>query len=744
MQKYFIVLMVSCAALAADHRPDGAMANWKLQQAGELGLALQVETNGVRIRSLYDTRNQRELLATNQPPLFILKLRGVPNKKEVDLTAEQGWQKTTFRATSGGFTLKWEKPLEAAYAGLMVIATARLDTKNHAILWQLQANNPRPDWSVWRVSFPRIALANLGKGSSMLFPRGPGEVQQNVAVRPFSYRGSYPSGWCSMQFMAAYQEAGPMRTLYPGVIADSTPRPAISQSPYGLYFAVHDPWGSTKDLGVVSQPESQSIQLFFDHPAPNMGMAGNPFTLSGEGVWQLLRGDWFDAATIYKNWVRQKARWWPVLNSTGRKDTPTWMRELNAWAMISGAPGDCVARVQQFQQTLGVPVGFHWYNWHQIPFDNDYPHYFPAKPGFAEGVHTLQNSGVMVMPYINGRLWDTQDQGAQDFEFTQRALPASTKGEDGKPRIESYGSKETNGSPVRLAVMCPSTPLWQQTVQNTVLKLLQEIGTRAVYIDQVAAASPALCLDASHGHPLGGGHWWNEGYWKMLSDIRRIMPRGSMLTTECNGEPFIRWFDGYLTWHWQYDGQVPAFPAIYGGAIQMFGRAYRGGATKDLALRMKAGQQLVFGEQIGWLDPKDIQDVKNAEFFRQVVRVRDHFREYFYRGEMARPPRLTGVMSQVKADWQWSGEWWVTTDAVLTGAWLIPKEKRLVLLLVNVSDDPISVGLRFNALQYGIHARQLRGTRYPNNEATPAALSREFEQPLQFLPRQAQAWELRW
>ncbi len=46
-----------------------------------------------------------------------------------------------------------------------------------------------------------------------------------------------------------------------------------------------------------------------------------------------------------------------------------------------------------------------------------------------------------------------------------------------------------------------------------------------------------------------------------------------MLTTECNAEPFLKWFDGYLTWHWQYDGQVPAFPAIYGGAIQMFGRA---------------------------------------------------------------------------------------------------------------------------------------------------------------------------
>ena len=126
-----------------------------------------------------------------------------------------------------------------------------------------------------------------------------------------------------------------------------------------------------------------------------------------------------------------------------------------------------------------------------------------------------------------------------------------------------------------------------------------------------------------------------------------------MLTTECNAEPFLRWFDGYLTWHWQYDGQVPAFPAVYGGAIQMFGRAYRGGDTRDLALRMKSGQQLVFGEQIGWIDPSVVDQPENAEFLRQVVRLRWQLRRYFYAGEMLRPPRLTGDIPTVRADWQW-------------------------------------------------------------------------------------------
>ena len=84
-----------------------------------------------------------------------------------------------------------------------------------------------------------------------------------------------------------------------------------------------------------------------------------------------------------------------------------------------------------------------------------------------------------------------------------------------------------------------------------------------------------------------------------------------------------------------------------------------------------------------------MNEKENAEFFRQMVRLRAAFNRYFSAGEMARPPRLLGPIPTVRADWQWSGEWWVTTDAVLTGAWDLPKDKRMVLLFVNVSDETV-------------------------------------------------------
>ena len=689
---------------------------------GDLHAAFRSTTNGLGLDRLWDASTQATL-ATNTAPLFSLVVRQAGTEKDRTITASEGWRETRLRKTRSGLELRWVMAADEALAGLAVQATARCDARRSALHWSFRVDNRTRDWSVRRVLFPQLSLADLGDNAAVLFPRGPGEVQRGVWRRDFHYRGNYPDGWCCMQFMAAYREG---------------------DGATGLYVGLHDPWGSTKHLELKSAPTSRVVRLAFEVPASDLNQAGNDLALNGEAVWQLLRGDWFDAARLYKTWAQKDARWWPRLTRDGRTDTPLWMRELSAWVMTGGAPGECVPGVKRFRETLGVPVGFHWYNWHQIPFDNDYPHYFPTKTNFARGVAELQEAGVFVMPYINGRLWDSKDRGAEDFEFSRVALSAATKQENGEPYLESYGSKETNGQPVRLGVMCPTTRLWQDKVRGIVRRLQRDEGTRGVYVDQVAAAAPTLCMDPGHGHPLGGGHWWSEGYWDLLQGIRREMPPDRMLTTECNGEPFIRWFDGYLTWHWQHDGQVPAFPAVYGGAIQMFGRAYRGGATKDLALRMKAAQQMVFGEQIGWFDPAQASEPQNLEFLRKAIHTRWDFRRYFHAGEMARPPRLDGEIPKVKADWQWSGEWWVTTDAVLAGAWRILAEQRLLLLFANVSNQTVKAPFRFDPRAYGLKAGKIRRTvsRDGQRSADAASVSMPFSEEVELPARSVQAWEL--
>jgi hypothetical protein len=705
--------------LPAEQRP----ANWIVLSAGDLRAILDRKDGGVRVLSLFDMAKQRQLLPEKSVPLFEITVRGVGSKEQVELRADVGWAQVQVAAAdpAKNVEIAWQTPSDKRLGELRVVAVASPDPSAGAIRWKLRVDHLDKQWSIRRVVFPQIAVNMPGRESVFLCPRGPGGLKRGPWSTGTVYSGTYPSAATTMQFMAAYD----------------------TQHGTGLYYGLHDPFGGTKDLRAKGRAEDQSILLAFDVPAENMDVGGNGFASPGEAVWQVLHGDWFDAAMIYRAWVRKNARWFPNLTADGRADTPLWMRELPMWLLTGGAPATAVPAVESFVKAAGTPAGVHWYSWHQIPFDNDYPHYFPTIAGFAEAVRRLQANKVHVMPYINGRLWDTRDKGVEDFEFTRVALPAATKHEDGKPFIERYNSKESDGSRVQLAVMCPSTELWQKTVRQIVLRLMNECGVHGVYIDQVAAAPPVLCADHAHGHLTGGGHWWTESYWKMLDAIRRAKPADRMLTTECNGEPYIKYFDGYLTWNWCSDGQVPAFPAVYSGSIQMFGRAYRGGDTKELALRMKVGQQLVFGEQIGWFGPEVAQDEKGMAFVRQAVGLRWQLRRYFYAGEMARPPKLPGNLPTVRADWQWDHPGGVSTDAVLTGAYVLPAERRCVLLFANVGDQPVTAHLKLDAAAY-----RLQGSTVKVTTITAAGAGASFVSPptldrdVTFPAQTAFAWEL--
>jgi hypothetical protein len=714
----FIIWLVLCLCVV-----NTASADQTLVQAGTMKLVLEKTQQGICIRSLFDNTTDQELLAMDTLPLFSLELRHVKTKERVTLVADSGWQRVEVSNVdaSGQRILTFKEPADGRLKGISVEVRLLTENADSALIWDLQVTNNSEQWSFWRIIFPQIVVKYLGEGSSVFLPHTAGIERSDLWDTSDRKGGTYPSGWTCMQYMAAYDAAGKT----------------------GLYIGIHDPLGSTKDIFAQGMPDKRAVSFRFEHPVPDMGKPGVDFELPGKAKWQLLRGDWFDAATIYRKWVSREAKWWPTLGPDGRIDTPEWMRQLPAWVMTGGAPSDCVPRVKGFVEEMKIPVGFHWYNWHQIPFDNDYPHYFPPKDGFAKGVAELKKAHVYSMPYINGRLWDTRDKKAEDWQFTQVALPAATKDENGNPHTESYGSKETDGSSVKLAAMCPSTSLWQNRVNDIVLRLFNEYGVSGVYIDQIAAAKPRLCFDVSHAHPLGGGYWWTKGYWKMLDAIRTAKPAECMLTTECNAEPYIKWFDGYLTWHWQEQNMVPAFSAVYGGAIQMFGRAYRGGPSQDLANRMKAGQQLVFGEQIGWFGPEIIKRADCGQFLRDCIELRWKLKKYFYAGQMARPPKLIGEIPKVTADWQWRGEWPITTDVIMAGAWRLANENKIVLLFANVSDNSFTQHLGFDAREYGLTGKLLKVT-----TITPSGLQDRFtlniaDQPeLKLTARTVLAWEM--
>ncbi|MBN2562479.1 MAG: hypothetical protein JXQ75_16255 [Phycisphaerae bacterium] len=723
--------LAEAEAVAKGALPQG----WTAATAGRTGMMLEKTKDGIRLVDLVDSEAGAAFLGKDSPPLFMLRLKSAADGKDAFLSAESGWDdcSVTVPPDDSRVALVWKRPKAPALAGLgddfAVSLSAKLVEKNDAIVWDdIRVHGVGPKWSVWEVVMPRTAFAELSPEAVFYHPDYSGVATPGMWRKTVSYKDTYPGATAPMPFWAAYDEA--RRT--------------------GLYMGIHDPLASTKDFELRTNTKERTVYVKVTHVAENAGKPGNDYRGPGAVVWRTFTGDWFDACLIYRDWVRAAAKWYPKLApDKGRADTPLWMRELPLWILGGGTDYKAtIAGLRKVQKEYGVPFGIHWYRWHQIPFDNDYPHYFPAADGFVEAVAEVQRDGIYVMPYINGRLWDVQDRGAEDFQFSKVALPAATKNPKGEPNVERYGSKNPDGSRVKLAVMCPATRLWQDKIGGIVGRLFNEVGVASVYIDQISACRAVYCYDPTHGHPIGGGHWWSAGYWQMMDRIREKMPEGRMVTSECNAEPFVRHFDGYLTWHWQNQDQVPAFAAVYGGAIQIFGRAYHGGQKSPeeyrLACRMKAAEQLRFGEQIGWFDYNQALDKDLLPFFRQIVALRWKFRRYFYTGEMARPPKLTGSIPLVSADWRWGSGRVITSPAAGSGAWRIPERKKVVLFFTNVADEPVEAMLDFDASQYGLAATTVRITPC-DGAATPGKpfeASNHLQHALTLPAKSAVAWEL--
>ncbi|NQT17849.1 MAG: hypothetical protein HQ582_34165, partial [Planctomycetes bacterium] len=200
---------------------------WKTLAAGELGVILEETGEGVDLINLFDLATGGRLLVPESLPLFKLTLRHAETKEEVNVEANVGWKQVDIaRPAWEGMIVRWRRPKDDRLGDLSVEVGLKPDHATSALRWTLHVENPSKKWSVWRAVFPQVAVADLGAGASVFFPRAAGEVKQGLWQQGFRFQGTYPSGWTSMPFMAAYDE----------------------NQKTGLYVASHDPLGSTKDI----------------------------------------------------------------------------------------------------------------------------------------------------------------------------------------------------------------------------------------------------------------------------------------------------------------------------------------------------------------------------------------------------------------------------------------------------------------------------------------------------------------
>lgn len=552
-----------------------------------------------------------------------------------------------------------------------VTMTVRLEPGGQLSYWSFRVKLPE-GWKVWRADFPMIPNVKQEDGLKLAAPAGWGV---EYSMRPgVGYGGTYPSCSAAMQFVAFYTKGR------------------------GLYIAAHDPNACHKRLSANARADGAALQ-FANYPAiPEK--AGGTFRLPYEFAVGVFDGDYWDAAQIYSKWTLSTK--WGSAGPVSKRPIPDWVKETDLWLRPDGSAEQNVEVTKRALAYFDVPTSLHWYRWHEIPYDTLYPEYFPPLPGFAEGIAEVQKAGTRVMPYINGRLCDPNSKTWNEEQGSKSAA----RQENGQPYTEIYGSK------VPLNAMCPFTEQWQDKVSGLVKRMYSELGVKGVYIDQIGAAYPVQCFNPDHGHPIGGGDFWYQGYRKLLDKTRKLIPRDRMITTEENAECWLDQFDALLLVN-SPTGEhplIPLWPAVYSGRVVNFGFLYypADDLKKGLPFNYKTARCFIFGSQLGWIQPALIMADDNrsaAEYLRTLARVRRSAHQFVTYGRflgLITPsgdnPRVTGEGSG-----SFSGSYTIDTPSVIGSAWQA-EDGSLGVLLANISDEERNVEFHLPLIRAGVDA----------------------------------------
>ncbi|MBN2456172.1 MAG: hypothetical protein JXB29_06530 [Sedimentisphaerales bacterium] len=558
-----------------------------------------------------------------------------------------------------------------------VQVTIDLPKDNGIACWRISVDNDSDMWGLWEVEFPKF--------SGYLKPE-----EYDIAIPGYNWGTLYKH--CSRKVSRNYR-GGEMPMQFLCAVKGSQ----------AVYMATHDKRAWRKKFTI-----NPGDQFYVTTDAENMAVPGSdhkdPFPVM-IGVYQ---GDWMKGCKIYRQFAIT-APWTCEGKLSQRSSVPQAVKDLGLWMKIEVYPGPETAYTADkgndpfidAQKFFDVPLAAHLYRWHEIPFDKYYPHYLPTKPGVAQRARKLVSQGLIIMPYINGRIVDTLNADFDDY------LPYAAKDQTAVPYLEVYGQRSG-----RMTPMCPYTEFWQNRVAEIVDTLADELGINAIYIDQAACSMARLCFDESHGHPLGGGCWWADGYRKMFEKIQAVAHskgRDMTITSEMAVEYLIDGVDAFLTCS-GYDGRsIPMLAAVYGDYAIYMGSPASFRCT-DRGWIMIQGRDFIWGCQNGWMgfDVFKPEHSNKAAYLKKIGKYRVAAKKFLTYGELVDTIEHTETVTepwytrQAPATGPYRGRESRQTLPIIQGSIFKAEDDSLGIFLVNYLKKESTIDFCVEPSQYGI------------------------------------------
>ena len=403
--------------------------------------------------------------------------------------------------------------------------TVRHPADEPFVYFSLRLANRTGKYLEW-IDFPGVLLPNdlpgAGGTSRLFWPAMEGCLIEDITLRERTYLRysdkGYPSkGWegmypgpCPMQFSAYYGEDG-----------------------QGLYLASHDAACNVKAIEYAPAEEGRAIRL------ENKLFVGErdttDYAYEYEIVLGVFRGDWYDAADIYRSWLLST----DIVRLPRFEDNdriPAWVKESPVVAVypVRGVKdtGDMSPNCY-YPYTEGLPyleqlssdfdskmmaLLCHWEG--TAPWAP--PYVWPPygdKADFDEFIRRLHERGHLFGLYCSGIQWTEKSTLCPEYNMEEFSRANGMKELMCCAPDQSLPYSLICGGPIRTGYdMCPAPERTKEIAVEEIRKILDGCDVDYLqFFDQNVGGTSYLCYSDRHGHPRGPGKWM----WKEMREIYR-------------------------------------------------------------------------------------------------------------------------------------------------------------------------------------------------------------------------------
>ncbi len=590
---------------------------------------------------------------------------------------------------------------------------------------------------VREVKFPRVPDVAEQDSERLAVPvwqgqlaTHPRELLNPAGGNPRRHQWEYP-GRLALQCLAVYRPDGP-----------------------GLYLACDDTNANRKTFAVFGGVNT-NLGCEIVHVPEGASTSGH-FQLPYQVVLGSFTGDWFTAAERYRAWARDQV--WARESRLRQGAVPDWVRNTGIWVWNRGRSTNVLAPAVELQKQLKLPVSVLWHWWHGCSYDTGFPEYLPPREGtrpFQSALAAAHQHDVRALVYMNQRLWGMTTQSWTNEHAERFAVKDST----GRIRPEVYNTF----TKAPCVPMCMGTAFWRDTYAGLAERAIRELGVDGIYMDQ--ACTSLACYDSTHGHPLGGGTYWMNGFRDLAAEIRQragfggsrpklAAPKFSAaeakqsrvaLAGEGCGEPWLPYLDLMLSLELSReryappDGweTIPFFNAVYHDSVITFGNyssltmpPYDDLWPAEFAPKeplklldrkfsrqfyLEQARAFVWGQQptVANFLPRHLQErPEETEFATRLAKLRSQAAKYLQHGTFLRPPRIdapeaTIDMSRLSI---YAGQQGGLTTfqkrvpLALASAWRAP-DGSIAIALASISDEPMELSFKLDVNEYGLPKR---------------------------------------